>query len=382
MAKGIRVLGYLLTGLAGLLVIIWLLVWLIFGGGKQYPDLSTAPILPESALEIVASFNEPFGNVAVSANSRIFFTVHPESQPTANKLMEWKDEKAVPFPNPQFQIDSLIAPLGLCVDQQNRLWVLDHGFHGYYGARVMAFNLENDELVYFHEFPKALGPLGSYFNDIQVSNDGRFLFISDVSAILNDPAIVIHDTQDFKSKRRLSGIHSVSAENFSIHTQEGQLSFFGRAVSLKLGVDGIVLSETGHHLYFAAMNNSGLYRIPIRNLDNFYLDDAEVNSAVEFVSQKVLSDGLTIDQNGSIYFCDIEHAGIARWHAESGLETLIEVPNSIRWADGMSYGPDSCIYFTDSALPQIMFKSKTEIAKAGPFYLYKIKMKTPGFPGR
>jgi len=382
MIKRFKFLLFLLSGLLLLLGLLWSLVWINFGGGENYPDRSTNPILPASEISIVAESEQPFGNLAVSTNKRLFFTIHPESNPKLNKLMELKDDTAVPYPSADFQRDSLVSPLGLSIDQFNRLWVIDHGNHATKNARVLCFDLSTDKIVYYHEFPKALAPLGSYFNDIQISNDGRFLFISDVSAIGQDPAIVIHDTQDLKSKRRLAGTHSVKAEKFVIQSYLGEMKYFLNSVTLKLGVDGLVLGPKGQYLYFAAMNNYGLYRIPIAVLDNFYLSDYEVNAKVEFVSEKVLSDGLSIDQSGTVFMCDIEHSGIAQWSEANGLETLVSSPSSVRWADGMCFGPDTCLYFTDSALPDLLFTSDESMKEAAPYYLYKIQMTIPGFPGR
>ena len=48
-----------------------------YGGGEPYDDISTTPLLDDSDLEVVLSYPEPIGNVAVSHDSRVFFTVHP-----------------------------------------------------------------------------------------------------------------------------------------------------------------------------------------------------------------------------------------------------------------------------------------------------------------
>ena len=48
--------------------------WLRYGGGEPYTDLSTSPVMAESALEEVVSYRLPIGNVAVSRTGRVFFT--------------------------------------------------------------------------------------------------------------------------------------------------------------------------------------------------------------------------------------------------------------------------------------------------------------------
>jgi hypothetical protein len=74
-----------------------------YGGGEPYPDLSTQPRLDESRLEEVLRYPEPIGNVAVSRDGRLFFTVHPESGLRGNKLLEWVDGAAVPYPSGSVQ---------------------------------------------------------------------------------------------------------------------------------------------------------------------------------------------------------------------------------------------------------------------------------------
>ena len=61
-----------------------------YGGGEPYDDLTSAPIMDSGALEVVLEYSKPIGNVAVSRSGRVFFTVHPESRPKGNKLLEYE----------------------------------------------------------------------------------------------------------------------------------------------------------------------------------------------------------------------------------------------------------------------------------------------------
>ncbi|MDH3990584.1 MAG: hypothetical protein OEV34_15730, partial [Gammaproteobacteria bacterium] len=104
-----------------------LLMWVRYGGGEHYDDLSTEPLLGEDALEEVLSYAEPIGNVAVGPDGRIFFTVHPESRPKGNKLLEWVDGAAIPYPNGTVQPHLFDTVLGVVIDRHNRLWTIDNG---------------------------------------------------------------------------------------------------------------------------------------------------------------------------------------------------------------------------------------------------------------
>ena len=67
------------------IIVLTTVAWIRYGGGDPYPDLSSAPVLSGSLIEEVLSYPEPIGNVAVSADGRLFFTVHPESRPQGNR---------------------------------------------------------------------------------------------------------------------------------------------------------------------------------------------------------------------------------------------------------------------------------------------------------
>ena len=92
-------------------------LWLRYGGGDAYPDLTTAPILDADSLEEVLSYPEPVGNVAVNRDGRLFFTVHPESRPQGNKLLEFVRGAATPYPSGAAQSELFDTVLGVAIDR-------------------------------------------------------------------------------------------------------------------------------------------------------------------------------------------------------------------------------------------------------------------------
>ena len=174
---------FLLRLLFGLVVIVAALAIVLnlrYGGGEPYPDLSGTATLPEDALEVVVTSPEPIGNLAVSADGRIFYTIHPESRPTGAKLLEWVDGAPKPFPNEAAQ-DLFETPLGIAIDRQNRLWAIDHGNHGTGRARLVAFDLGTGGVVHEHLFDSSVAQLGSFLQDLQIDSTGEHVFIADVS---------------------------------------------------------------------------------------------------------------------------------------------------------------------------------------------------------
>src|SRR5210317_255487 len=145
-----------------------LFVWVRHGGGQAYPDLSTAPVLSSSSLEEVLTYAEPIGNVAVNRDGRIFFTVHPESRPTGNKLLEYVRGAAIPYPSGAAQAELFDTVLGVAIDCYNRLWTIDHGNHGMRTARIVAIDLNTNTVIREQSLSPDIAPAGSFLQDLQV----------------------------------------------------------------------------------------------------------------------------------------------------------------------------------------------------------------------
>ena len=352
---------------------------LSYGGGEYYPSVATDPLLSEDSLEVVLAFDEPLGNLAVSKDNRIFFTVHPESRPEGNKVLEIVDGEAQPYPNEEFQ-DNYTTVLGMCIDKNNRLWTLDHGNHGFMNVKLLAFDLNTNKLVYEYIFSAEIGEKLSFFNDLQVSKEGM-VYITDVSFFGKNPAIVVYNTNTGKARRVLEQHPSVYPQDWLIKNKAKEMKFVGGLVSLKVGVDGIVINANEDYIYYAAMTHDGLYRIPTSYLNDFSKSDMELENAVEFVGKKPLSDGLSIDTLDNVYITDVENDGFMRLSQEGELKTLIR-SNKIRWADGASYGGDGYLYFTDSAIPDQMLRSKSHMKEAAPYYIFRFNPGIAGIPGR
>jgi len=351
-----------------------------YGGGQSYPDVTGAPILGGDELETVLSYPEPIGNVAVSADGRGFFTIHPESRPEGAKLLEFHDGAAWPYPAEALQDELFQTPLGVAVDRHNRLWIIDHGRHGFDTPRLVAIDLLTDEVVHDHVFNNTAAPGGSFLQDLQISPDGNTVFIADVSFWRQRPAIVVHDVSTSTDRRTLEGHSSVSAQDWIIRTPTRKMTFFGGLAAMKPGIDGIAVTPDGAWLAYGAMSHDTLYRVPTAVLLDRSLDDAAIASRVETLGRKPLSDGLSADLEGGIWITDVEHGAVLRMNPNGTLETWIENPR-IRWADALSFGPDGWLYLADSAIPDQVMRSKRHIASQAPYDIFRFRPGVEGVPG-
>lgn len=352
---------------------------IVYGGGNPYPDITTAPLLAEAELEEFLAYPEPIGNVAVSAQGRVFFTVHPEARPRGNKLLEYVNGAAVPYPDSASQSRLFDTVLGIAIDRFDRLWTIDHGNHGLRAARLLAFDLASGELIHDQQFDADIAPAGSYLQDLQVSPDGRTVVIADASFWRRSPALIVYDIATATARRVLEGHSSVAAENYLIRNGDRPMTYAGGLVSLRGGVDGIALDD--HWLYFAALSGSRLYRVPLADLRDTRLPNAQLATRVEDYSDKPLSDGLSIDTQGDVLVTDVEHAAIFIVGPDRNPQTLIRSPR-IRWPDALSFGPEGWLYLADSALADVILKSADHIRDNGPYRIYRFRPATAGVPGQ
>ncbi len=369
----------ILLFLAVLIVISATVLWVRHGGGNPYPDLTDTPLINNDALEVVLTYPEPVGNVAVNEAGRIFFTVHPEARPSGNKLLEYVNGASVPFPSLRQQKELFDTPLGMVIDRYDRLWVIDHGNHGLRRPRIVAIDLPTGEVLRSQDLSPRLAPAGSLLQDLAVSNDAETIVISDSSFWRKQPALIVYDVQTGNARRVLKGHESVRAENYRINAHGRDMKFFGGMVSLRRGVDGVAFGPDW--LYFGAMNGSGLYRVRLADLRNENLPAAQLEQRVKRFSDKPLSDGFSFDNDGNVYVTDVEHGAVFRVDRNADLRTVIQ-SKRIRWPDALSFGPDGYLYLADSALPELVLQSPQHIKEQGPYRIYRFKPGTTGAPGQ
>ncbi len=367
-----------------LLVVLVVAVRVIYGGGRTgFPDRTGAPLYSADVLETVAETGFPPGNIAVAADGRIFFTLHPEGRPPVN-VVQWTGEQAVPWPSAAYQPGGSEALafgeiLSLRIDRQNRLWLLDNAVHGTGQPRLLAFDLDSRELLFRHDFSPDVMPLGSHANDFQVDAAGRHVYIADASLFRKQPALVVVDVQQGTSLRRLDSHPSVMPEDWIPVVAGRSMQVLG-LFTVAPGVDSIGLDRAGEWLYYAAVNAGRMYRVPAAALRDPKVGEAALAQRVEVYAEKTMSDGITTDDAGNVYLSDLEHSAILRLGPDRQMETLLRDPR-IRWPDGFSFGPDGWLYFTCSSLHQVIGLPPSSVRENGPYQVYRFRPGDSGHPG-
>ena len=348
-----------------------------YGGGGAYPDRSGPPERPFSDLEIVAALDHPPGNVAVSAEGRVFITFHPDGRPPT-KVAELAGGVPRPYPDAAWQSERdddapfFDTPLSLRIDRQGRLWVLDQANHATGLPRLVAFDLATNALVHEHRFDSDVAPLGAHMNDFAVSPDGSHIYIADASIVGQRPAVVVYDVEARRARRVLDDDRSVRPEDYVITVEgEPQVLLLG-LFAIRPGVDSIALDRRGEWLTYGAMTSTHFWRVRAGDLEDASLSAQVLSSRVERLFEKTVSDGITIDDADTIYVSDPEHSAIHAWDRQRGTRTLFRDPR-LRWPDGFSFGPDGWVYVTCSALQHVILESDDAIAAHRPYHVYRFQ---------
>jgi len=375
---------YLVGVLGGILALLAVGVRLILGGGQRLEDRTTTPTLPATALETVVDLDHPPGNIAVSATGRIFFTLHPDGNPPL-KVQELVDGKPMPYPDEAFQHPAVgtahfQTPLALRIDRQGRLWVLDYANYGRGQPRLLAFDLKTNGLVHQFDFPSQAAGFLSMLNDFQIDPQGRMIYIAETSPFLQQPALIVYDSDTKTSRRVLEGHPSVATQDYVIQAPGRDMVIYG-LYTMRIAVDSIALDTRGEWLYYGAVTGDRLYRVRTRDLNDESLSPEGLAAHVESFAAKTLSDGLTTDIEDNIYLSDMEHSAIVRLDRDRHLTTLVKDPR-LRWPDGFSFGPDGWLYVTCSSLQNVLFVPASEMRAHAPYQIFRFQPGVPGVPGR
>lgn len=369
----------------GVLILILLLLSLVkyrYGGGEAFPQQYYAgPVLAPEQVEVVAELDSPPGNIAVSADARIFVTLHPEAKPDW-KVVELVQGKPVPFPSEAFQAGGAIGfhdVLSIRIDQQNRLWALDNGGHGVQPGRLLAFDLDSKALVHEYVFPRDVAGFGSHLNDFQVSADGKWVYIADASFFRLDPSVIAYSVEQKQAYRRIYRHPSVEAQPYIPVVEGRRLELYG-LVSVRPGVDSIALSRDGQTLYFAPIASDTLYAIATQQLTDLSIAPEVLQNHVREVSKKPLTSGMSSDEAGNLYLAAIERSGLMRYSNKTGMTTFVQAPE-IGFADGLSFGPDGWLYIASSNLHKILALGSNAVTEHAPYYVFRVPTEENATPG-
>ncbi|MDF2488445.1 MAG: hypothetical protein K0S77_1067 [Pseudomonas sp.] len=312
------------------------------------------------SLEKVASFDHQVTGVTANETGRLFVNFPRWTEDSEVSVAELlPDGNLRSYPDPRWngwrnaQQDTLSAnDRWVCVqsvvaDKKGSLWVVDAGAPAQAqvvpgGPKLVKIDLASNTVAKVYPFGLDVAPQGSYLNDVRLSPDGKFAYITDSGT---SGAILVVNLETGKARRALDGAPSTQVE-------KGLM---------------VALSPNGDTLYWQAVKGKTLYRIATQALQTATL--ADLSGKVEKVGDNGPADGLLMDDAGTMYISSVEDHSIKV--RKGGQVSLLLQDKDMRWPDTFTQGPDGTVYVTDSRIPDMNFYDP----KQGPALktsLYKI----------
>lgn len=324
-------------------------------------------------LETVVSFDAdiPPGNIAIASNGRMFISVHGfYGEPTHHVLEVMKDGSTTPYPTadwsgaPTQDGPGLINVLGLRVDRDGILWMLDGQTEDYAG-RLIGWDTRQETL---HKIIYLAAPVttpDSFLNDLAVDREHNAIYIADSAG-----ALIVVNIETGRARRVLEGSAFTTPEDIDM-VIDGKTVTLNGAPS-RIGVNPITVDAQNEWVYFGPMSSTSLYRIRTSDLRDTSLSDDALRAKVERYGDKTISDGSTVDAAGNVYITSVTEDAIGVTGAD-GTYRILYQDDTISWPDGFSVGADGNIYFTVNELHRSPVLNGGEAANKGEFKIMRFK---------
>ncbi len=333
------------------------------------PDANGLPYLlgaeGEVRLRTVAEFDAQVTGVTVSEDNRIFVNFPRWSEDVAVSVAEvMKDGTIRPYPDEEWNRwrnarmgdlpaeDHFVCVQSVVADGRGSLFVVDPAAPNAEktipgGPKVVRIDLASDSVSRVYPIAPEVAGAASYLNDIRISPDGRFAYMTDSG---QPGGLVVLRLEDGAAWRVLDGAPETQADPAVTVTTDGRPLRRPDGRQPIFNADGIALSPDGEHLYWQALTGRTLYRVKTAVLHEMEKGHSDGKAPrVEKVAETEPVDGLWIDADGRIYLSAIGEDAVKLIDADGRQRTLV-ADRRLRWPDTFSQGPDGTMYVTASRI--------------------------------
>jgi sugar lactone lactonase YvrE len=310
-------------------------------------------------VEVVAEL--PIRPTAVVLNSqgRMFMTVHWFDRKEPGLVEVTGRTTYQPFPNANWNRgfgqgdDAFNQPLGMVIDRQDRLWIVDCGVFPAANDGLPALNAQSPKLLAFDSLtgqnlfnlalPQDTCPPGTYPQDLAIDDVNEFAYLADIGGS-GKPAIIAINLKT-KQVRRFEGHPSLAAEDVDLMLEGKRLTFpdaAGEIQSARIGINPITLSADKNTIFYGPMCGLGWYSVPAQ-LFREGADDQRIAAAIQRVANKPVCNGAVTDAAGSHFLTNMGENAIDKIDSQ-GLLTRLVQDDRLIWADGLHIAANGWMY--------------------------------------
>jgi sugar lactone lactonase YvrE len=338
-------------------------------------------------LQTVKAFGDDFRlvGIGVSAEGRVFATA-PSSIVRSRFSMLEVDPKTgaiTPYPDAAWNNfneqgdgkSEWISVQALWVDKADHLWALDSSLPKVDQQRLppklVEFDLSTNQVIRQYDFKGVVSAKDS-LNDLRIDTVHNYAYLTNAG---NKGSLVVLDLKTGDARQVLVGDRSTFAD-------PNQHLMFGEDIALRpdgsvtaIHADGIALSPDARWLYYRPLTDHNYWRVPTSALRDARLSEPELAKKVEYLGSSVLSGGLIMDRDGTLYGGDLEHRTVVSLTMTPGeklrSKVFVSDPSQLSWADGFAIS-GGYLYIADSHLWEVAFKNN--LPRSGPFTIFKVKL--------
>lgn len=240
--------------------------------------------------------------VAVSKSGRLFTNYPHWDGPYLDALVEIRDGKKVPYPDSTWSRHKFTSVQAVVIDEKDRMWVVEPR-----AKRIVRINISTDKVESIWALDSVV-PGRGYLNDIRIDSKNEFAYITNSG---EGGGLVVLDLKKSRARQVLRDRDCVLADSSYVF-KSGLKPLINRGKPYRANSDGIALSKDLKFIYFKALTDDRLFRIPTSALKNFFLSDDALEKLVEFLGRFTTSDGIEFDDAGNLYLGDLENRRIVK----------------------------------------------------------------------
>jgi sugar lactone lactonase YvrE len=315
------------------------LLALLLAAGLGAPGRAAeAPAGSDALKPMVESNDLVFNGITRSADGRLFSPFQRQSQDKGIELGEWRDGKAVPYPDAAWNAwktgddpaKAFVAVNAIRIGPDGDLWVVDKGAPGM-GAAPLPGGPKLVQIDLATNAVRRVYPLQAATTEKSFIDDFRFngghIYLTDAG----QPGLIVLDRETGGLRRVLDGHWSTIAQRPL--TGQGRVLRDDKDKLLFIHADQLEVSPDGKTFYYQACTGP-LYSIETRYLDDAAVSDDERARHVKLHAATVATGGTAIDAGGTIYASDTDGLRILKIAPDGTVSTLVQDPRLV-WVDAM-----------------------------------------------